>query len=242
MRYKCICSYDGSSFYGFQIQNNYETIQKEIERVLKVINKEEITIHPAGRTDKGVHARAQVFHFDANININPNKFKETINRRINKAIYIESLEVVEADFHSRKDSKSREYHYLINFGKYDPLLQNYQLFIDPNHVDIPIFMDAFSIFVGEHDFRSFTKSTNKENTVRTIYSIDFEIKETLLTIKIHGNGFLHNQVRILVAMALEVGMGKLSKKDLKAILGARNRVFAPKIVAASGLYLFRVNY
>lgn len=242
MRYKCTCMYDGTLFHGFQAQNGVNTIQEEIENALSLIAKTKITIHPSGRTDAGVHAIGQVFHFDCDIDMGEWNMQNAINSRVNKAIFITKVEKVSEEFHSRRSCISKEYHYLIDFGKYNPLNRNYRYYYPNKKIDIELFKKAFSVYVGEHDFRSFTKAKDKENTVRMIYSIDFEEKDSLIIVKIVGNGFLHNMVRILVAMALEVGKGKITQEELKTIMGEKNRKLAPKIVPANGLYLFKVNY
>jgi len=242
MRYKCTCMYDGTSFHGFQIQTGLRTIQAEIENALLIINKEATSIHPSGRTDAGVHAIGQVFHFDSFIDMGEWNMQNAINSRIDKAIYLTKVEKVNADFHSRRSCISKEYHYLIDFGEFNPHLRNYRYYFSSGKVDINKFLDAFSVYVGEHDFKSFSKAKDTYNTIRIINTINFEKQDTLVTVKIVGNGFLHNQIRILVAMALEVGMGKLSKDDLKSIMKAKNRGLAPKIAPANGLYLYKVNY
>lgn len=242
MRYKCICMYDGTNFHGFQSQGDLKTIQAEIERVLLLINKKPTSIHSSGRTDGGVHALGQVFHFDSDIDMGNWNMKNAINTRLDKAIYIRDVEKVSDEFHSRHDSISKEYHYLIDFSEFNPLLKNYRYYCPYKNIDINRFKEAFNVFIGSHDFRSFTKNKNKENTIRTIYSINFEDEKSLIKIKIIGNGFLHNQIRILVAMALEVGRGKISNNDLKLIMEAKNRELSPKIAPANGLYLYKVNY
>lgn len=242
MRYKCTCMYDGTLFHGFQTQVGVNSIQEEIEKALFIIHKKQITIHPSGRTDSGVHAIGQVFHFDSDIDMGEWNMQNAINSRIDKAIYLTKVEKVGREFHSRKSSISKEYHYLIDFGEFNPLNRNYRFYCTSKNVDKRKFIAAFSVFVGEHDFKSFSKTSNKEKTVREIFSIDFEEISSLIKIKIIGNGFLHNQIRILVAMALEVGMSKISIEDLKAIMDAKDRRLAPKIAPPNGLYLFKVNY
>jgi tRNA pseudouridine38-40 synthase len=242
MRYKCTCSYDGTLFHGFQTQKNLRTVQAEIEAVLLIINKRKTVIHPSGRTDTGVHALNQVFHFDTNLNMEEEAMRNAINSRLPRDVHIRRVEKVSENFHARYDVKSKEYHYLIDFGPYDPLQRNYRYFFAYRSFNLEEFKQALLFFQGEHDFRSFTKNQSLTNTVRKIYSIDFEQENTLLRIKIIGSGFMHNMVRILVAMALEVGKGKLSVADLKTILAQKNRRLSPKIVPPSGLYLVSVNY
>lgn len=242
MRYKCTCMYDGTYFHGFQAQAGVKTIQEEIENALFIIHKHKVEIVASGRTDAGVHAIGQVFHFDSELDIEDNNFKNAINTRLDKAIYITKVEKVSDEFHARKSAIAKEYHYLIDFGEYNPFLRNYRYYCQKKNVDKELFKKAFSVYLGEHDFRSFTKDKKKENTIRTIEQIDFEEENTMIKIKIKGNGFLHNQIRILVAMALEVGRGKISIDDLKRIMEAKNRQLAPKIAPPNGLYLYKVYY
>lgn len=242
MRYKCICSYDGSSFHGFQTQKNLRTVQEEIELALLKINKKPIIIHTSGRTDVGVHAIGQVFHFDSQVEMPEENYRNAINSRIPKDIYIKSIEKVPSDFHARFSAISKEYHYIIDLGEFNPLYRNYRLYYPYREFDKESFKEAMKIYIGSHDFKSFTKNKKITNTVRTIYSIDFEEIETMIIVKIVGNGFMHNMVRILVAMALEVGRGKITRERLKTILEEKNKVLTPKIVPPNGLYLFKVNY
>ncbi|NLD25959.1 MAG: tRNA pseudouridine(38-40) synthase TruA [Acholeplasmataceae bacterium] len=242
MRYKCTCSYDGSLFHGFQIQKDLRTVQEEIENVLLIINKKKTIIYPSGRTDTGVHALNQVFHFNSDITMEEESMRNAINSRLPRDIYIRKVEKVSDNFHARYDVLSKEYHYLIDFGTYDPLQRNYRYYFSYRNFNMEDFKQALLLFKGEHDFRSFTKNQSLSNTVRTIYAIDFEQENSLLRIKIVGNGFMHNMVRILVAMALEVGKGKISLADIKSITAQKNRRLSPKIVPPSGLYLVSVNY
>lgn len=242
MRYKCVVTYDGTCFHGFQTQNNLRTVQEEIEHVLLIINKKKTIIYPSGRTDSGVHAIGQVFHFDTDIVMKEENMRNAINSRLPKDIYIKKVEIVSEDFHARFSVLKKEYHYYIDFGEFDPLKRNYRYYFPYKKIDRNLLYQASQIFVGEHDFKSFTKNKDLTDTTRIIYSIDFVWENDLLCIKIVGNGFMHNMVRILVAMWLECARGKCSLSGLKTILEEKNRVFAPKTAPASGLYLYKVYY
>ncbi len=242
IRYKCVVSYDGTMFHGFQVQTNLRTVQEEIENVLKIICKKKTTIYPSGRTDTGVHAYGQVFHFDTEIDMPERNMQNAINSRLPRDIYIRNVEKVTKDFHARFSSKQKEYHYLIGLDEYNPLRKNYVFYPSYKNFDIDKMIEASKIFIGEHDFKTFTKNHKIENTIRTIYSIEFVQTEDTLIIKFKGNGFLHNMVRILVAMLFEVGLNKITKDNLKTILEQKNRAYAPKIAPANGLYLYEVKY
>lgn len=103
-------------------------------------------------------------------------------------------------------------------------------------------ISASKIFIGEHDFKTFTKNHKLENTIRTIYNIDFNIQDNVIKINITGNGFLHNMVRIIVAMLIEVGNNRLTEEQLLSALNNKNRKYAPKLAPANGLYLLSVEY
>ncbi len=242
MRFKCECSYDGSSFKGFQVQKNGNTIQSEIEKALKKISNEDIKIYASGRTDSGVHAMGQVFHFDTSCNINASGVKRALNSYLPSAIHINDVEEVDSDFHARFSAIKKEYHYLINFGEYNPIRRDYEYQYPYKKIDRSLLEKASKLFIGTKDFRSFTKNQDLDNTVRTIYSIDFIWDKDLLTIKIVGNGFMQNMVRIMVAMWLEVARGRYTLEELNDIMEKKDRTFAPKTAPSCGLYLYKVYY
>ena len=254
MRYKCIVSYDGTLFHGFQTQDlsenenaieNPRTVQEEIEKVLAIITKNKVNITYASRTDAKVHAIGQVFHFDTTIDIDPESMKRAINSYLPSDIHVKSCEKVSDNFNARTDVIKKEYHYYINLGEYNPIIRNYVFTPEKVNIkkfDLNLMKDASKVLIGKHDFRSFTKAHNLANYEREIYSINFEQKKDILVIKFEGNGFLHNMVRILAAMLFECGLSNYSKKQLKMILEQKNRQFAPKILPSSGLYLFKVYY
>jgi len=242
MRYKCIVSYDGTNFHGFQVQGELRTVQKEIEEVLKNIHKKDVTIYASGRTDALVHATGQVFHFDSDIDMKEWNMKTAINSLLPKDIYVSSVEKVSDDFHSRFSALKKEYHYVIGLDEYNPLNVNYMCYPMYRNIDYKKMEEASKVFIGEHDFRSFSKNHDIENTVRTIYSLDFVYEDNKLIIKIVGNGFLHNMVRIIVGMLLEVGKGRYDIEYLKEALMMKDRKYCPKIAPANGLYLYKVFY
>lgn len=241
IRYKCVVMYDGTNFHGFQVQDSLRTVQEEIENVLKIICKCDMRIYPAGRTDTGVHALGQVFHFDTEIDMPNWNMKNAINSRLPRDIHILTVEHVDESFHARFSTHSKEYKYLIDIGEYNPLLSNYRYYYR-HKLDINKMIEASKIFIGVHDYKSFTKNHTIENTVREIYSINFDIKDSLITITFKGNGFMHNMVRIIVAMMIEVSNNRMTLERLQDIMDAKNRLLAPKIAPPNGLYLVSVNY
>lgn len=241
MRYKAIVMYDGTMFHGFQYQNDLRTVQEEIEKVLKIVTKKDTKIYPAGRTDTGVHALGQVFHFDYDVKMEEWQIKNALNSRLPKDIYIKNIDIVNDDFHARYQALKKTYQYVINLNEFNPLNKNYCYYYKYK-LDIEKMIKASKLFVGEHDFKTFTKNHKIENTVRTIYNIEFDVQDKVIKINITGNGFLHNMVRIIVAMLIEVGNNRITEEQLLIALNNKNRKFAPKLAPANGLYLVSVKY
>lgn len=242
MRYKCIVSYDGSSFHGFQSQDNLRTVQGEIEEVLKNILKQETTIYASGRTDALVHSLGQVFHFDCDLDIPLWNMKTAINSLLPKDIYINDVEKVDESFHSRFSAIKKEYHYVIGLNEYNPLEKNYVYYPEYHNIDYQKMEEASKVFIGKHDFKSFSKNQDIDNTIREIYDLSFVYENDKLIIKIVGNGFLHNMVRIIVGMLFEVGKNKCDKEYLQKALDAKDRKLCPKVAPANALYLYKVFY
>ncbi len=241
MRYKAVVMYDGTLFHGFQIQEDLRTVQKEIEDVLHIVTKHETKIYPAGRTDTGVHALGQVFHFDYEVEMQEWQIKNAINSRLPKDIYIKSIEIVDDSFHARYQATKKCYQYVININEFNPLNKNYCYYYKYK-LDIEKMIEASKIFIGTHDFKSFTKNHKIENTIRTIYDIKFEVCNGVIKINFEGNGFLHNMVRIIVAMLIEAGNNRKTVADLIEAMENKDRKYAPKLAPANGLYLVSVTY
>lgn len=241
MRYCAVMEYDGSSYHGFQIQPNVITIQQVVEDCLKHIYQSNIKIVAASRTDALVHAKHQVFHYDCETIIPIDRLAKIINKQLPPDIRIKEITEASSDFHARYDVVQKEYRYIISKLQTDVFSQRYVLFID-HEVDVNRIKQAMNHFVGEHDFRTFSKASDKEDTMRRIDSFELFEKEDQIIFSIKGNGFLHHMVRIIVGTLLEVGRGNLSPNDVKSILGEKNRVYAPFIAQPNGLYLWNIIY
>lgn len=243
MRVKICFSYDGSLFYGYQKQDGLRTIQEELEKAVSYLNGQKSTKTVAsGRTDRGVHAKCQVAHFDLEKSIPCNKIKMGLNSLLPDDIYVLSAEEVSAEFHARYLAKSKEYVYELNMGEYDPLQRNYCYQLGKK-LDVSKMMDASKVFLGRHDFRSFVDSEDvRENTIREVYEIEFLEEDDILRVRFCGNGFMKYQVRNMMGALVLVGLGKKTKDELEELLITKSRKKAWKAVPASGLYLEKVNY
>lgn len=238
-RIKCNITYDGSTFSGFQRQPDLKTVQGEIEKGLWYLTKEEITIHSSGRTDKGVHAINQVFHFDTLSKINPTDFARVLRSYLPDAIYLISSEEVHPTFHSRYDAYSKEYVYKINIGEYDPIQRNYEWNV--SGIDIDVLKKEVLSIIGTFDFTSFTKTKEDKIMTRTIYDAKIEVKGTYLYISIIGSGFLRYMVRYIVGTAVEIAKGEVGD-TLLDFIGYKNSSDVKWKAPSTGLYLKEVRY
>lgn len=241
VRVKCIVSYDGSKFYGFQIQNKIRTVQGELQKALKKICEEEIIIHASGRTDAKVHANKQVFHFDTTREMPEKQWKRAINHFLPNDIYILDSSFVSEDFHSRYSAQKKEYHYLLNMNEYNPFQTNY-IYQYGRVLDIELMKDAAKIFIGEHDFASFCSYDQYGNTVRNIYNILIENNEGIVKFIIVGNGFRRYMVRHIVGGLIQVGAKRISKDKLQELLDSKGEKKCLFKAKPQGLYLYEVFY
>ena len=234
-------TYDGSSYYGYQKQVDKLSIQDEIERVLSKIFNQKIKISSSGRTDRGVHALNQKAHFDVDKKVDLNKLKHSINSLINEDIYIKSIKKVKDDFHARYDVLRKEYIYKINIGEYNPIERNY-VYQYNKELNIEEMKKGIKLFIGEHDFKSFSTDTLDKDTIRTIYEAKITKNKNEITISFIGNGFLRYMVRNMVGVLIEIGEGKRDYKSITEILNAKDRTKSGIKAPSNGLYLKDVKY
>ena len=240
-RIKCTISYDGSSFSGYQRQPGQRTVQGEIEKVLSLINKKEITIHSSGRTDSGVHAYGQIFHFDSEVQMSAHSYVRALNGMLPTDIYVKGAREIDDEFHSRLHAKKKEYHYKVSLNEYDPMRRNYTYF-HRRPLDIEKMRDAMRYLIGTHDFTSFCGKIDKLDKVRTIHEATVINEDGELTFIFKGTGFLRYQIRIMMGTLLDIGEGKKQPEDIKVILERKNRQAAGRTANPEGLYLQKVTY
>lgn len=246
VRYKLVVAYDGTNYAGFQIQPNARTIQGEIEKALHTMTKgQTIRIHGAGRTDAGVHAKAQVIHFDFPNVIPAENMKKALNALTSDAIAFLEAEIVDENFHSRYSAKGKMYQYHIDNRKVADPLRRLYAYHHRYSMDLANIKKALSYIEGTHDFTSFSSiHTEVENKVRTIteasVEVDEEQKDWVFTFR--GNGFLYNMIRILMGTLLEIGDGRKNPEEIVKILEAKNREEAGPTLSSKGLCMVRVYY
>lgn len=242
MRLLGVVSYDGSLFVGWQIQPNGRSVEEEIEKVLSKILNNKTKIYGSGRTDAKVHALGQTFHFDIDKeNIDLGKFLYSINSLLPEDIHIISLKKVDNDFHARFSSKRKTYKYILNMGEYNPFERNY-VFQFQRKLDINKISEAAKLFIGEHNFKSFTaKEEDENNYIREIYSLNVSEDNNKLFFEISGNGFMRYMVRNIVGALIEIGLGKIEQSYIETLLN--KQTFCCQYRAkACGLYLIDVIY
>lgn len=242
-RIKLTIAYDGTNYCGWQIQPNGITIEEVLNKALKKLTGEDILVIGASRTDSGVHAMGNVAVFDTETTIPAEKIAVALNQRLPEDIVIVKSEEVADDFHPRycDCSKTYEYH-IINTRIPVPTKRLTNYFVS-YVLDIEKMRQAASYLVGEHDFVSFCNvRTDVENTVRTIYTLDILTNGDEITVRITGNGFLYNMVRIIVGTLIRVGRGFYEPEKVKEILEARDRKAAGVTAPAHGLMLMEIKY
>ncbi len=243
MRYKCICRYNGTAYSGSQRQNNAVTIQGAIERALNKVYGEALTIQAASRTDKGVHALAQVFHYDTAVQIDQHKLATVINRQLPDDIRLVAVEPVAADFHARYDVCAKTYCYHLSTAPQHDVFQKDFCYQYNRPFDVARAQALAVHFIGKHDFKSFMAAgSDKQTTVRTIYDIQFNACGDQLQIAISGDGFLYKMVRIMVGLFLDYNEGKKELAAIVAQFKAGRRDYFRRTAPACGLYLEAVDY
>ncbi|MBQ0036119.1 MAG: tRNA pseudouridine(38-40) synthase TruA [Firmicutes bacterium] len=243
MRYKVTVSYDGNNYVGFQSQINGLAIQDVIEKALKKIFVKDIRIVMSSRTDAGVHAIGQVFHFDDERIIKPEKLQYAINSSTPPDIYISKVEYVDENFHARFSVKEKTYRYLINIGEYD-VFKNGYAYQCHYKLDIDLMKEGAKLYLGTHDFGSFNTSSYSEypNQVRTIKEFKIVQKKDMLYITVTGTGFLRNMVRIMVGTLIDLARGQKGLADVKKMVDVPSKNTRRYNVDPHGLYLVKIKY
>lgn len=242
-RIKLVVAYDGTNYCGWQLQPNGITIEQVLNQALSALFKEPIAVIGASRTDSGVHAMGNVAVFDTEGRMPADKVCFALNQRLPEDIRIQSSEEVPLTFHPRKANCTKTYEYKILNRKIDmPIGRLYSHFCYFD-LDLDKMKQAAAYLVGEHDFKSFcTVRTQTEETVRTIYSLELDKKDDLITLRISGSGFLYNMVRIIAGTLLKVGMGIYPPEHMEEILEAKDRAAAGPTIPARGLTLISMEY
>lgn len=245
MRLLCQVSYKGTNYQGWQKQKDAPTVQETLEKVISKVLNSEINIYGSGRTDSGVHAQRQYFHFDVEKDVDIDKLRYSLNCLLPKDIFINEIKQVSDDFHARYSAKSKTYTYIIRLDKRNPFNYEFETTY-PMPVDVNLLMTSLKQFEGTHNFQDFTsKEEDEDNYVRTIYSVEVsyieQVKQFIVSFK--GNGFMRYMVRNMVGTALAIASKKEKEDYITYHLSKKeNREIVPYKAPAEGLFLVDVNY
>ncbi|MBS6442992.1 MAG: tRNA pseudouridine(38-40) synthase TruA [Clostridium sp.] len=242
-RVKLVVAYDGTNYHGWQVQDNGITIEEVLNRTISELVQEDIKVIGASRTDAGVHACGNVAVFDTESRIPGDKFSFALNQRLPEDIRIQESCEVHADFHPRYADTVKTYEYNILNRRFElPSKRLYAAFCY-YPMDIERMNQAAAYLVGEHDFKSFCSAgAQVQTTVRTIYAVNVTKEDDMVHIRITGNGFLYNMVRIIAGTLMQVGTGLMEPEQVKEILEARDRSKAGPTAVAKGLTLVEIRY
>ncbi len=235
--------YNGTPFHGWQIQPNAVTVQQELCNAFKTLSGKDENIIGCSRTDAGVHANMFCCNIRTECSIPSPKVPDALNFYLPPEISVYACEEVDYEFHARYNCKGKEYVYLIYNGKYrNPFYENKAMFY-PYEIDAEMLNAEAKSFIGTHDFSAFCSADSEiEDKIREIFDCSVSRKNDVIEIRVSGNGFLYNMVRIIVGTLLDIQRGKIEKESIPPIIESRNRDNAGVTAAAHGLYLNKVFY
>lgn len=245
MRWKCTVAYDGTQFEGWQSQPNGNTIQDFLEGRLRVLLKKRTSIYGSGRTDSGVHARGQVFHFDGDWSHGPDDLLKALRSGYPEAIHVYKAESVDDDFHARFSAVGKRYVYQFLEGFADPFDTRWYWSSGNRRLDVPRMNEAASLLVGRHDFSSFTANPGddrNDDPVKDLRVLGVNRSGNRIRLVAEADGFLFRMVRSLAGCLFDVGIGKLDPVQVRDILDGRKRTNLVQTAPSRGLFLDSVWY
>jgi len=240
--YRLELAYDGSQFRGYARQNGQRTIQEELERALRTLLGNEVNTSVAGRTDAGVHARAQVTSFAHDGDLDLVRLRRGLDGLLGPEIAVRSIEPAPDDFSARFSATWRRYRYLIDMRpSADPLTRGFVWHVG-RMLDVTAMTSAANAFVGEHDFSSFCRSVEGRSNVRRVMELTLADHDGLVTIWVRANAFCHQMVRSIVGYLYDVGRGFSDGELVEDVIAARDRSRVATVAPPHGLTLWAVGY
>lgn len=243
-RWKIAIEYDGAGFVGWQRQDNGLAVQQALEEAVFAFAHERVTVFGAGRTDSGVHALAQVAHFDIEKAFDAGTIRDALNYHCKgRPLAVLAAAAVSGDFHARFSATSRHYLYRILNRHAPPVLDHERVWHVPAALDADAMHEAAQVLIGKHDFSSFRAAAcQAETALKTLDALDVRRAGEEVHITASARSFLHNQVRIMCGTLKLVGEGRWSAADVGRALEARDRAAAGPTAPACALYLTRIDY
>lgn len=242
--YRLIVAYDGTEYGGWQRQPNQRSVQELIEAALAKLTGGAVTVHGSGRTDAGVHARAQVASVQLTTHHSPLTIQRALNANLPEDVRVTGVRVAAKDFHARFSAKEKEYRYQIDAGVVvDPFLRRYA-WHHPRPLDLPAMRRAAKLIVGRHDFSALSANPMREidTPVRTVTKLTINRRGSLLTVTACADGFLYKMVRTIIGALVKVGEGRMTVEELRVAIAGKKRTALIETAPAHGLFLWRVVY
>jgi tRNA pseudouridine38-40 synthase len=243
LNFKMTISYDGTHYRGWQrLKNDEKSIQLKIERVLSELYNSDILIIGSGRTDAGVHAVCQVANFHAESTYSTTEIYEYVNHYLPEDIAVNSVEIMDEQFHSRFNVFEKHYQYKIWTGVHSSVFERKNSYWVKDSIDIIRMKEAATILIGKHNFLGFSTKSKKKNTIKDIHNINISKDGAMITIDIFGEGFLYNMVRIIVGTLIEIGQSKKDADIIQHVFLSGTREEAGFTAPGKGLCLVNVSY
>lgn len=241
--HKITLMYNGATFSGWQIQKNAVTVQEEVEKAFSVILRQPVEMVGASRTDAGVHAYNYVAHSFFDTDIENERLMLGVNAILPEGIKVKSIENCDEEFHSRYCAKSKTYIYRIDISKYGDVFKKPYVWRFRYPLNYEEMEKCPQYFVGKHDFSAFMSKGGQAKTFeRTIFECNLSCENDIITMKIRGDGFLYNMVRIIAGTILSVGRGYLKAEDIPDIILSKERKKAGITAPPEGLMLYDIEY
>ena len=243
-RYKLTIEYDGTPYVGWQMQENGVSVQGRLAEAIKSLSGEDTVPRGAGRTDAGVHALAQVAHFDLAKEWPNDTVRDALNSQLRPdPISVLACETVNPDFDARFSARARNYLYRIVDRRSPLALECNRAWGVFRAIEAKAMHEAAQILIGHHDFTTFRSTEcQADSPEKTLDKLEVSRHGEIIRVEASARSFLHNQVRSMVGSLKLVGEGRWTARDLAAALAARDRARCGPVAPAHGLYLVRVDY
>ena len=243
MRVKLTLEYDGTAYFGWQLQAGQDSIQARVEAALAQIFGTLVRVHGSGRTDAGVHARGQVAAALLPREFDPDDLRRALNALLPADIAVLAAERVPDNFDPRRDARSRVYEYRVLNRETRSAFEHRYAWLVRDAIDLEAMRSAAREFIGEHDFAAFrTLGSEEKTTMRRVIESEWQRDGELFIYRVEATSFLRHMVRTMVAAMLDAGRGKTGADEIRAMIATRDRASAPAPAPACGLYLIEVRY
>lgn len=240
--FKLNIQYDGTDFYGWQVQTNDRTVQGDIENAFgEIMPGQKITLIGSGRTDSGVHALNQIANIKIDTKMSADEILKALNSKLGRDVWISQCQEVDDEFHARFSAGRREYQYNIT-KDYSPFNRNTSWWVR-YPLDEDLLNECACLIKGEKDFTTFCKATAEvNNKICTVIESNWNWQGEFLQYKISANRFLQHMVRFLVGTMVEVARGRISIEDFKVLLDNSHKTLSVFRAPAQGLFLVNIHY